>query len=282
MPPDLTDDMFAALVQDKLKKKSSQGSETSPEVKQEVKSDLSELSEQHDAVRQELSEQPTVSDMGVSDEEEHTEREPARIAVEAVVPPSMSVEKPARAATGGMPKRKPTRKLSAAQESDDDTKKSKYVTVNRQAVLKAKSLMPSLRNDSDVVNACLYLIVGGEDMPQYIKDEAEAVKAQLGGDDPAVMLEEMRKFNHQMMLLERRNERLLREMQLGMVYLLGDRLNYDVGNSPTPSQVNFLWPQYDLLYRRLSAQSGQFKQEQDGVDGRERYEAINEGKEAKP
>ena len=68
-----------------------------------------------------------------------------------------------------------------------------------------------------------------------------------------------------MMLLERRNERLLREMQLGMVYLLGDRLNYDVGNSPTPSQVNFLWPQYDLLYRRLSAQSGQFKQEQDAA-----------------
>lgn len=212
-------------------------------------------------------EQP-VPDMGISSDEDGIGCEPA-------------IQQDVRR-DESRPKSPVHKKLPPINSDNTKGPVLKSVRVNRDGVLSARSIMRELRSDSDAVDACLFCLFGDIDVPDHVKAAAEKLDHSLSRTDPAAMFADTQRLIKRMVAMERRNERLLRELQLAIVFLLGDRLNYDVGMSSVPSQVDFLWPQYDLLYRRLLSQTEQFKKEQDEISGRELYENKANGKEIVP
>lgn len=280
MPDSKYDEMFADIMNRPSKPAAKEPAEPEPKPVNQQIQEVSPAGESE--------EQTPVSDMGVSDEEDRVEREPAQAALADVNPkaaekPVEQVKQPVRENKPPVGKKPPRRTL--AQNDSESASGIKYAHLNRGLVLRVRALLPNARTDSDAVTACIAAALGA-DVDEFLTDEQRklsvALRDYMGRSDPAAMLDELEQFNRQLLAVEKRNQRLLRELQLAVVFLMGDRLNYDIGISSTPSQVDFLWPQYDLLYRRLSAQCKQFKDDVDAVDGRELYEAKSNGRDIKP
>lgn len=245
----------------------------------EESSDVSATSSTHDDASSNFASDDEVM---MSSDEDGIEREPSKTALQDMTAQqSRGVPRPSsgrnrRSYSNAMQPR------SGKPVSSEDKAQPKSVLVSRSAVMRIRSMVPSLRRDSDAVDACLYMLFGCEDVSSEAKAAASELQSVLGRDDPNALNADILKQLRQITALSKRNERLLREMELAGLFLLADRLNYDLGEVRTPSQVDFLWPQYDLLYRRLSAQSRQFQKDQDAIDGRELYEAKSNGREIKP
>lgn len=162
----------------------------------------------------------------------------------------------------------------------DDVGQLTSIRVNREGLRIVRSHIPNVRSHADVVAICFRVLFGDEiPLNDNLVAEADRLRETLFGNNTMSKLNETASSQERLLYLERQNQRLIRELQLGIIYLLGDRMNMDVGSSSSPDKVDFLWGQYDLLYRRLKGQAKTFQKDQSEIDGRERYEALNSGKE---
>lgn len=207
---------------------------------------------------------------------------------EETVPPAPQVDyKPsvthsrvgARPTAGGLVSQPPSpRRLPGA--GADDVGQLTSIRVNREGLRIVRSHIPNVRSHADVVAICFRVLFGDEiPLSDNLVAEADRLRETLFGNNTMLTLNKTASSQERLLYLERQNQRLIRELQLGIIYLLGDRMNMDVGSSSSPDKVDFLWGQYDLLYRRLKGQTKMFQKDQSEIDGRERYEALNSGKE---
>lgn len=207
---------------------------------------------------------------------------------EETVPPAPQVDyKPSvthsrvgtRPTAGGSVSQPPSpRRLPGA--GADDVGQLTSIRVNREGLRIVRSHIPNVRSHADVVAICFRVLFGDEiPLSDNLVAEADRLRETLFGNNTMSKLNETASSQERLLYLERQNQRLIRELQLGIIYLLGDRMNMDVGSSSAPDKVDFLWGQYDLLYRRLKGQAKTFQKDQSEIDGRERYEALNSGKE---
>ena len=201
-----------------------------------------------------------------------------------VVPkgPAVSRQAPVKSAVRGQALPTPTpaspRRLPGA--GNEDLTQLTTVRVSRDSIRRIRGHIPGVSNHADAVSVCLRALFGDEiPLSAELVAEADRLRETLFGHNTVSKLDETVSMQNRLLNLERQNQRLLRELQLGIIYLLGDRMNMDVGGSSSPDKVDFLWGQYDLLYRRLKGQTKTFQKDQSEIDGRERYEALNSGKE---
>lgn len=199
-----------------------------------------------------------------------------------VVPkgPAVSRQAPVKSAVRGqaLPTPASPRRLPGA--GNEDLTQLTTVRVSRDSIRRIRGHIPGVSNHADAVSVCLRALFGDEiPLSAELVAEADRLRETLFGHNTVSKLDETVSMQNRLLNLERQNQRLLRELQLGIIYLLGDRMNMDVGGSSSPDKVDFLWGQYDLLYRRLKGQTKTFQKDQSEIDGRERYEALNSGKE---
>lgn len=199
-----------------------------------------------------------------------------------VVPkgPAVSRQAPVKSAVRGqaLPIPASPRRLPGA--GNEDLTQLTTVRVSRDSIRRIRGHIPGVSNHADAVSVCLRALFGDEiPLSAELVAEADRLRETLFGHNTVSKLDETVSMQNRLLNLERQNQRLLRELQLGIIYLLGDRMNMDVGGSSSPDKVDFLWGQYDLLYRRLKGQTKTFQKDQSEIDGRERYEALNSGKE---
>ena len=199
-----------------------------------------------------------------------------------VVPkgPAVSRQAPVKSAVRGqaLPTPASPRRLPGA--GNEDLTQLTTVRVSRDSIRRIRGHIPGVSNHADAVSVCLRALFGEEiPLSAELVAEADRLRETLFGHNTVSKLDETVSMQNRLLNLERQNQRLLRELQLGIIYLLGDRMNMDVGGSSSPDKVDFLWGQYDLLYRRLKGQTKTFQKDQSEIDGRERYEALNSGKE---
>ena len=199
-----------------------------------------------------------------------------------VVPKGQAVSRqaPVKSAVRGqaLPTPASPRRLPGA--GNEDLTQLTTVRVSRDSIRRIRGHIPGVSNHADAVSVCLRALFGDEiPLSAELVVEADRLRETLFGHNTVSKLDETVSMQNRLLNLERQNQRLLRELQLGIIYLLGDRMNMDVGGSSSPDKVDFLWGQYDLLYRRLKGQTKTFQKDQSEIDGRERYEALNSGKE---
>ena len=199
-----------------------------------------------------------------------------------VVPkgPAVSRQASVKSAVRGqaLPTPASPRRLPGA--GNEDLTQLTTVRVSRDSIRRIRGHIPGVSNHADAVSVCLRALFGDEiPLSAELVAEADRLRETLFGHNTVSKLDETVSMQNRLLNLERQNQRLLRELQLGIIYLLGDRMNMDVGGSSSPDKVDFLWGQYDLLYRRLKGQTKTFQKDQSEIDGRERYEALNSGKE---
>lgn len=199
-----------------------------------------------------------------------------------VVPkgPAVSRQAPVKSAVRGQVASVPASPRRLPGAGNEDLTQLTTVRVSRDSIRRIRGHIPGVSNHADAVSVCLRALFGDEiPLSAELVAEADRLRETLFGHNTVSKLDETVSMQNRLLNLERQNQRLLRELQLGIIYLLGDRMNMDVGGSSSPDKVDFLWGQYDLLYRRLKGQTKTFQKDQSEIDGRERYEALNNGKE---
>ena len=199
-----------------------------------------------------------------------------------VVPkgPAVSRQAPVKSAVRGQVASVPASPRRLPGAGNEDLTQLTTVRVSRDSIRRIRGHIPGVSNHADAVSVCLRALFGDEiPLSAELVAEADRLRETLFGHNTVSKLDETVSMQNRLLNLERQNQRLLRELQLGIIYLLGDRMNMDVGGSSSPDKVDFLWGQYDLLYRRLKGQTKTFQKDQSEIDGRERYEALNSGKE---
>lgn len=199
-----------------------------------------------------------------------------------VVPkgPAVSRQAPVKSAVRGQAASVPASPRRLPGAGNEDLTQLTTVRVSRDSIRRIRGHIPGVSNHADAVSVCLRALFGDEiPLSAELVAEADRLRETLFGHNTVSKLDETVSMQNRLLNLERQNQRLLRELQLGIIYLLGDRMNMDVGGSSSPDKVDFLWGQYDLLYRRLKGQTKTFQKDQSEIDGRERYEALNSGKE---
>lgn len=199
-----------------------------------------------------------------------------------VVPkgPAVSRQAPVKSVVRGQAASVPASPRRLPGAGNEDLTQLTTVRVSRDSIRRIRGHIPGVSNHADAVSVCLRALFGDEiPLSAELVAEADRLRETLFGHNTVSKLDETVSMQNRLLNLERQNQRLLRELQLGIIYLLGDRMNMDVGGSSSPDKVDFLWGQYDLLYRRLKGQTKTFQKDQSEIDGRERYEALNSGKE---
>ena len=164
----------------------------------------------------------------------------------------------------------------------NSSKLKSSVLVSTSGIKSIRDLVPSITRNPDAIDACLYMLFKCDDVSEEAKQASVKLKKVLDNSVSNDMYDNiMEKLSHidkQVM----KNERLLRELQLAILFLMAERFDYDVGSVNRPETINFLWDKRDLLYGRLRVQTSIFENECKDMDSRIRYQDMCSGKDIKP
>lgn len=159
---------------------------------------------------------------------------------------------------------------------DSNNIKNRYVSIPASLIDLVRATI-SCSNNSDAVAAYLYVTTGrAAIVPEHIQKLSDGYRddgGMAGLQNEIVRLEQqmkaMAKHEHQM-------TQLISDLELALVWLLGEKMGFSVNVTASPDKMDFLFPEADALLKRLREQSLLREKEAKLVEGREIYKAKYE------
>lgn len=161
-------------------------------------------------------------------------------------------------------------------ESDKPAAMS-YISIPRSLALLARSCVPTATTLQDAVATYLYVVTGRvADVPLKIEKLAENYRDDIGISDLQREVIELRLQVKSMKEADGKVQRAISDLELALVWLLGEKMGFSVNVTASPDKMDFLFPEADALLKRLREQSLLREKEAKLVEGREIYKAKYE------
>lgn len=197
--------------------------------------------------------------------------------VEKSVSPDVDMQTELRPTSPGRIKvRESDGKTNKHVESDKPAAMS-YISIPRSLALLARSCVPTATTLQDAVATYLYVVTGRvADVPLKIEKLAENYRDDIGISDLQREVIELRLQVKSMKEADGKVQRAISDLELALVWLLGEKMGFSVNVTASPDKMDFLFPEADALLKRLREQSLLREKEAKLVEGREIYKAKYE------
>lgn len=196
--------------------------------------------------------------------------------VEKAVSPHVDTQAELRPTSPGRIKVRESDKTNKHVESDKPAAMS-YISIPRSLALLARSCVPTATTLQDAVATYLYVVTGRvADVPLKIEKLAENYRDDIGISDLQREVIELRLQVKSMKEADGKVQRAISDLELALVWLLGEKMGFSVNVTASPDKMDFLFPEADALLKRLREQSLLREKEAKLVEGREIYKAKYE------
>lgn len=170
-------------------------------------------------------------------------------------------------------------KSKAGRRNDSDIA---YVRLPKNLVSTVKAMMGGTANQNTAVAAYLYIMLGRSlPVDDEIRELADGFEDDSGVSDLRNDLSVLSGYVKNLAGQQADSARLVSELQLGIVWLICERMAMGVDLHSPPEKMNFLSPEAEAMLARLQKQGVDRANREKARKGREIYESKFGGKTEK-
>lgn len=149
-----------------------------------------------------------------------------------------------------------------------------YVRLPKNLVSTIKAMMGGVANQNTAVAAYLYIMLGRSlPVDDEIRELADGFEDDSGVSDLKNDLSSLSGYVRNLAGQQADSARLVSELQLGVVWLICERMAMGVDLHSTPEKMNFLFPEAEAMLARLQKQGVDRANREKARKGREIYES---------